>query len=91
MEAGGSGGFGSQGPTFRSATPNSRGQYSAAVLDELESQNDEQVGVLSSKVKELKNVSGLLLLFLFEGRRVLIGLVDTSHRCRNTRFVSLGR
>jgi blocked-early-in-transport protein 1 len=41
---------------FRPATPNSRGQYSAAVLDELESQNDEQVGVLSGKVKELKNV-----------------------------------
>ncbi len=42
--------------TYRSVTPNSRGQYSAAVLDELESQNDEQVGVLTSKVKMLKDV-----------------------------------
>lgn len=41
---------------FRSATPNSRGQYSAAVLDELESQNDEHVGVLTSKVRMLKDV-----------------------------------
>ena len=40
----------------RSATPNSRGQYSAAVLDELESQNDEHVGVLTGKVKMLKDV-----------------------------------
>jgi hypothetical protein len=42
--------------TFRSATPNSRGQYSAATLDELESQNDDQAGVLISKVKMLKDV-----------------------------------
>jgi predicted patatin/cPLA2 family phospholipase len=47
-------------PTFRSATPNSRGQYSAAVLDELESQNEEQVGVLTGKVKMLKDVSSYI-------------------------------
>ena len=41
---------------YRSATLNSRGQYSAAVLDELESQTDEHVGVLTSKVKMLKDV-----------------------------------
>jgi blocked-early-in-transport protein 1 len=41
---------------FRAATPNSRGQYSSSVLDELESQNDEHVGILTGKVKELKNV-----------------------------------
>lgn len=41
---------------FRTATPNSRGQYSSSVLDELESQNEEQVGVLTSKVKMLKDV-----------------------------------
>ena len=53
------GGYGGQGENgvFRVATPNSRGQYSAAVLDELESQNDEHVGVLTSKVKMLKDVS----------------------------------
>lgn len=43
--------------SFRSATPNTRGQYSDAVLSELESQNDEQVSVLSSKVSMLKDVS----------------------------------
>ncbi|KAF1917918.1 hypothetical protein BDU57DRAFT_528427 [Ampelomyces quisqualis] len=49
-------GMNSSGETFRSATPNSRGQYSAAVLDELESQNDnEYVGVLTNKVLQLKN------------------------------------
>jgi hypothetical protein len=50
------GGGGGNEP-FRAATPNSRGQYSAAVLDELESQNDnEHVGILTSKVKQLKDV-----------------------------------
>jgi hypothetical protein len=47
---------GSGSGTFRSATPNSRGQYSAATLDELESQNDDQAGVLIGKVKMLKDV-----------------------------------
>lgn len=42
--------------SFRSATPNARGQYSAAVLDELESQNEEHVGVLTGKVRMLKDV-----------------------------------
>ena len=45
---------------FRSATPNSRGQYSDAVLSELESQNDEQVAGLSGKVKRLKDVSPVI-------------------------------
>ncbi|KAF2028554.1 hypothetical protein EK21DRAFT_69434, partial [Setomelanomma holmii] len=48
-------------PLYRSATPNSRGQYSAAVLDELESQNDnEHVGMLTSKVKQLKDLTHLI-------------------------------
>lgn len=42
---------------FRPATPNSRGQYSGAVLDELESQNDAQVEGIMGKVKVLKDVS----------------------------------
>lgn len=33
-----------------------RGQYSGAVIDELESQNDEQVGAMSARVKALKDV-----------------------------------
>lgn len=49
------------GPGYRTATPNSRGQYSASTLDELESQNDEHVGILTGKVRELKNVSAVLL------------------------------
>ncbi|KAH7392836.1 hypothetical protein BKA66DRAFT_438973 [Pyrenochaeta sp. MPI-SDFR-AT-0127] len=55
-----SGGVMNSDGTFRSATPNSRGQYSAAVLDELESQNDQQVGVLTSKVKMLKDLTHLI-------------------------------
>lgn len=55
------GGFGGSGTGlgdgFRSATPNPKGQYSDAVLSELESQNDEQVSVLSGKVAMLKDVS----------------------------------
>jgi blocked early in transport 1 len=42
---------------FRAATPNSRGQYSDAVLSELESQNEEQLEGMSAKVKMLKDVS----------------------------------
>lgn len=36
-----------------------RGQYSNAVLDELESQNDQQVAGILGKVKVLKDVSGI--------------------------------
>lgn len=41
---------------FRSATPNQRGQYSDAVLNELESQNDSEMEGMSAKVQMLKNV-----------------------------------
>jgi blocked-early-in-transport protein 1 len=37
-----------------------RGQYSDAVLNELESQNDEQVEGIMGKVRQLKDVSLLL-------------------------------
>lgn len=60
MGGGGGGGSRNIDGSFRAATPNSRGQYSAAVLDELESQNDEQVGVLTSKVKMLKDLTHLI-------------------------------
>ena len=52
----GVGGSGQSDGGYRSATPNSRGQYNSATLDELESQNDEQTGVLIGKVKMLKDV-----------------------------------
>ncbi|KAL0637638.1 protein transport protein bet1 [Maublancomyces gigas] len=42
---------------YRPAAPNSRGQYSASVLEELESQNDAQVEGLSAKVKMLKDIT----------------------------------
>ncbi|KAI5291077.1 protein transport protein bet1 [Ascosphaera aggregata] len=42
---------------YRKATPNSRGQYSDAVLSSLESQNDEEIEGISARVKMLKNVS----------------------------------
>lgn len=56
----GESGRGSGEGGFRSATPNKKGQYSNAVLDELESQNDEQIGIMSGKVRMLKDVSLLL-------------------------------
>jgi blocked-early-in-transport protein 1 len=43
---------------FRSATPDRKGRYSNAVLESLESQNDDQAGEMSKKVKMLKVVSG---------------------------------
>ena len=48
-------------PGFRSATPDRKGRYSDAVYNELESQNDEQVGAMTEKVKMLKSVSLLAL------------------------------
>jgi len=45
------------GSSYRPATPNSRGQYSNAVLDELESQNDNQVEGIMGKVKMLKSMT----------------------------------
>ncbi|PHH78027.1 hypothetical protein CDD82_3257 [Ophiocordyceps australis] len=45
------------GSGFRPATPNKRGQYSDAVLNELESQNDAQVVGIMGKVKTLKDMT----------------------------------
>lgn len=43
---------------FHHATPNSKGQYSASVLESLESQNDnEQTSILSQKVSQLKSLT----------------------------------
>ncbi|KAI5813059.1 v-SNARE [Pyronema omphalodes] len=42
---------------YRAATPNRKGQYSAAVMEELESQNDAAVEGLSAKVKMLKDIT----------------------------------
>jgi blocked-early-in-transport protein 1 len=53
---------------YRAATPNSRGQYGSATLDELESQNEEQTGVLIGKVKMLKDVCFLVEARALRGR-----------------------
>ncbi|KAK2592756.1 protein transport protein bet1 [Conoideocrella luteorostrata] len=53
------GGHGVERHAYRSATPNRRGQYSDAVLNELESQNDSQVAGIMGKVRTLKEVSSI--------------------------------
>lgn len=50
---------------FRPATPNRKGQYSDAVLNELESQNDREVDGILGKVRILKDVSVSFFSFLF--------------------------
>ncbi|KAH8820456.1 hypothetical protein F5884DRAFT_49895 [Xylogone sp. PMI_703] len=58
--SGSSNGLGGLGPgasSYRPATPNSKGQYSDAVLNELESQNDSQVEGIMGKVRQLKDMS----------------------------------
>ncbi|KAK4459953.1 hypothetical protein QBC42DRAFT_289024 [Cladorrhinum samala] len=50
-------GEGSSRGGFRPATPNRKGQYSDAVLNELESQNDEQVDGILGKVRLLKDMT----------------------------------
>ncbi|KAF2999583.1 protein transport protein bet1 [Neopestalotiopsis sp. 37M] len=42
---------------FRPATPNSRGQYDTATLENLESQNDQEVTGIMNKVKMLKDLT----------------------------------
>lgn len=41
---------------FRAATPNKKGQYSDAVLSELESQNEDELQGMTAKVRMLKDV-----------------------------------
>jgi len=91
----GGGRGGNEDGIYRSATPNSRGQYSAAVLDELESQNDEHVGVLTGKVKMLKDVCfaslespispPFLFIYLMECL-ANVEIVNPPHRRRNPRL-----
>jgi len=53
----GSPGLSVERPGYRPATPNSRGQYSDATLNELESQNDGQVEGIMGKVRQLKDMT----------------------------------
>jgi len=96
--ANGESGRGSGDGGFRSATPNKKGQYSNAVLDELESQNDEQIGVMSGKVRMLKEVSfardmlGVLCCVVWILGFVLadVRIVDQCHWWRDQRFYCAG-
>jgi blocked-early-in-transport protein 1 len=45
---------------YRPATPNKKGQYSDAVLNELESQNDAQVAGILGKVRVLKDMTSAI-------------------------------
>ncbi|EGE07321.1 V-SNARE [Trichophyton equinum CBS 127.97] len=48
---------GGDGSAYRAATPNSKGQYSDAVLSSLESQNDSEIAGITAKVKMLKDIT----------------------------------
>jgi hypothetical protein len=72
-------GYGDGG--YRPATPNKKGQYSDAVLNELESQNDGQVEGILGKVRMLKDVGvafslslGLLCLCIWRRAVLLLPL-----------------
>jgi hypothetical protein len=67
-----------------------RGQYSGAVLDELESQNDAQVEGIMGKVKILKEVSSHETPLLL-GLGTNEALDDGSHRRRDPRLIRPGR
>jgi len=54
---GNTGNLGVGQPSYRPATPNSRGQYSDATLNELESQNDGEVEGIMGKVRQLKDMT----------------------------------
>ncbi|KAK2739145.1 protein transport protein bet1 [Onygenales sp. PD_40] len=43
--------------SYRAATPNSKGQYSDAVLSSLESQNETEIEGMHAKVKMLKDIT----------------------------------
>jgi len=51
------GGLAPSGGGYRPATPNSRGQFSDATLNELESQNDGEVSGILGKVRLLKDMT----------------------------------
>lgn len=53
----GGGGLAPSGGGYRPATPNSRGQFSDATLNELESQNDGEVSGILGKVRLLKDMT----------------------------------
>ncbi|RYC60978.1 hypothetical protein CHU98_g5232 [Xylaria longipes] len=69
---------------YRPATPNSRGQYSDAVLSELESQNDQQVEGILGKVKVLKEVGSTLPLYMHLALKYLAMTVAIGDEIRDS-------
>ncbi|KAK6516830.1 protein transport protein bet1 [Arthrobotrys conoides] len=68
---------------YRPATPNSRGQYSHAVLDELESQNDAAIEAMSAKVRMLKDITTAIGVDVRDSTTMINSMNDTFE---NTRF-----
>lgn len=69
--------------TYRPVTPNSRGQYSHAVLDELESQNDAAIEAMSAKVRMLKDITTAIGVDVRDSTQMINSMNDTFE---NTRF-----
>jgi len=67
---------------YRPATPNSRGQYSHAVLDELESQNDSAIETMSAKVKMLKDITTAIGVEVETSNRLIDSMNDTFENTR---------
>jgi len=67
---------------FRPATPNKKGQYSDAVLNELESQNDEQVAGILGKVRVLKDMTHAIGDEIRESSALAEKMNDTFDRTR---------
>ncbi|KAK6341089.1 protein transport protein bet1 [Orbilia brochopaga] len=76
-------GLGLPSSGYRPATPNSRGQYSHAVLDELESQNDAAIEAMSAKVRMLKDVTTAIGAGVRDSTTMINSMNDTFE---NTRF-----
>ncbi|KAF8468361.1 hypothetical protein BDZ91DRAFT_722497 [Kalaharituber pfeilii] len=72
----------SPGYGYRPATPNSRGQYSASVLEELESQNDAQFEGLSAKVRMLKDITEAIGTEVRESSTLIQNMNDTFDNTR---------
>ncbi|KAL6855338.1 protein transport protein bet1 [Amphichorda felina] len=67
---------------YRPATPNKKGQYSDAVLNELESQNDEQVAGILGKVRVLKDMTSAIGEEIRESSALAEKMNDTFDRTR---------
>lgn len=70
------------GTGYRTATPNSKGQYSDAVLSSLESQNDADVEGISAKVRALKEITLAIGDEIRDSTRLAEGLNDTFDNTR---------